>query len=101
MSADERAIFISFLKMIRAELEKPWDRYQDAILVTYIDLILKHCMRFYDRQFATRKAENSDVLARFEATLRTYYDTGEQLSGGRAKRSVLCREALYVCQLFQ
>lgn len=82
MSADERAIFISFLKMIRAELEKPRDRYQDAIVVTYIDLILKHCMRFYDRQFATRKAENSDVLARFEATLRTYYDTGKQLSGG-------------------
>ena len=35
-----------------------------TILVAYIELILNFCLRFYERQFATRKSSNHDVLPR-------------------------------------
>lgn len=82
MNSDERDTIVTFLKMIQAELEKPRDPYKNSIIVSYIELVLRHCMRFYNRQFATRKAENSDVLARFETILKKYYESGEQLSEG-------------------
>lgn len=82
MTAGEREIFIAFLKLIREELEKPHDKHQDSIIVSYIELILKHCLRFYDRQFQTRMVHNSDVLARFENILKDYYEKGKQYSDG-------------------
>lgn len=36
------------------------------------------CQRFYNRQFVTRKLENTDVLMRFHALLRHYYETNMQ-----------------------
>ncbi len=40
---------------------------------------LKYCKRFYNRQFATRKLEISDILARFQETLTDYFANGLQL----------------------
>ena len=45
-------------------------------------MILKYCLRFYDRQFISRKASNSDVLARFEQILKVYYEEEKQYSYG-------------------
>lgn len=82
MTVEERKTIISFMELIKQELEKKPDVHQDSIIVSYIELILKHCMRFYDRQFATRKVSNNDILSRFEALLNRYYETGKQLSDG-------------------
>lgn len=47
-----------------------------------IELILNFCQRFYNRQFMTRKLENSDILIKFENLLRNYFDENLQLSFG-------------------
>lgn len=82
MTGEEREILICCFDQLREELNKEPDNYQDSIIVSYIELILKFCKRFYDRQFTTRKVENSDILTRFETFLREYFATGKQLSDG-------------------
>ena len=82
MTTEERETFIQFMKMLQNELTKTYDGHQETIIVSYIELILKYCLRFYDRQFISRKASNSDVLARFEQILKVYYEEEKQYSYG-------------------
>ena len=82
MTAEERATLIALMKQIQEELCRHPDVHQRTILVAYIELILNFCLRFYERQFATRKSSNHDVLARFETLLHDYYKEGRHLSGG-------------------
>lgn len=64
MTAEERATLIALMKQIQEELCRHPDVHQRTILVAYIELILNFCLRFYERQFATRKSSNHDVLPR-------------------------------------
>ncbi|MFQ8827970.1 MAG: helix-turn-helix domain-containing protein [Alistipes sp.] len=48
----------------------------------YIELVLNFCQRFYNRQFVTRKLENSDILMKFDRLLRDYFEEKKQLSLG-------------------
>ena len=82
MQDSERETIVECLKHIREELSGPQDEYSRTILVAYIEVLLNYCMRFYGRQFATRKAESKDILARFERMLNDYFDKGNQLRHG-------------------
>jgi len=82
MSKEERDIIVSLMKAIRREIDEEHDSEQDEIIVGYINVLLKYCKRFYNRQFVTRKHENSDILARFQDTLADYYANGFQLNQG-------------------
>ena len=70
------------MRQIREELGKNPDELQNAILVGYIELALNFCQRFYNRQFVTRKIENSDILVRFDRLLRDYFEDKLQLTLG-------------------
>ena len=52
------------------------------IIATNIELLLNHCIRFYDRQFVTREEINHDVLKRFEELLMGYFDSPEMAKSG-------------------
>ena len=56
------------------ELEHGVDKHSKTLLVNHIELLLNYCMRFYERQFATRSRVNHDVLTRFERLLDDYFD---------------------------
>ena len=49
-------------------------------MVGYLEVLLDYCRRFYNRQFLTRKVENTDLLRKFDRLLRDYFDEGRQLS---------------------
>ena len=66
MTDEEHDILVSLMRQMREELGKNPDELQNAILVGYIELTLNFCQRFYNRQFVTRKVENSDILVRFD-----------------------------------
>ena len=51
-------------------------------MVGYLEVLLDYCRRFYNRQFLTRKVENTDLLRKFDRLLRDYFDEGRQLSSG-------------------
>lgn len=82
MSERERPIIINCLMGIKAELERGVDRHTKSIVTANIQVLLNHCMRFYDRQFITRENANKDVLAGFERLLDSYFEDGKpQLIG--------------------
>ena len=82
MTDEEHDIFVSLMQQIRNELQKPHDELQNAILIAYIELVLNFCQRFYNRQFTTRKLENSDILMKFNNLLNDYYEKNIQLTLG-------------------
>lgn len=74
MTDEEHDILVSLMRQIRDELQKKHDAFQDTIIVGYIELVLNFCRRFYNRQFITRKLENSDTLMKFNSLLRDYFE---------------------------
>lgn len=82
MTNEEHDTLASLMQQISDELKKRHDDQQDAIIVGYIELVLNFCQRFYNRQFLTRKLENSDVLMKFVSLLNDYYEKKMQLTYG-------------------
>ena len=95
MTDEEHDIFISLMQQIRNELQKPHDELQNAILIAYIELVLNFCQRFYNRQFTTRKLENSDILMKFDNLLNDYYEKNIQLTLGLPTVQY-CADKLYM-----
>ena len=83
MSERERQTVFTCFAEIREELGHAIDKHSRSIIVSNIEVLLNHCLRFYDRQFATREAINS---------------TGKT---GIAFRCLVCRPASFFCQLFR
>ena len=82
MTDEEHGILASLMCQIRDELQKRHDELQDSIIVGYIELVLNFCQRFYNRQFITRKLDNSDMLMKFDRLLHDYFDRNMQLTYG-------------------
>lgn len=75
MSESERQTVLNCFSQIEEELRHTIDKHSRSIIVSNIEVLLNHCLRFYDRQFTTREAINSDVLTRFEALLDRYFNS--------------------------
>ncbi len=72
LSTRERAIVNDCFDKINYELEHAIDSHSKTLIVSYIELFLNYCKRFYDRQFIIRSHANKDVLSRFEKVLNEY-----------------------------
>ena len=105
MSERERTLFIGCLDIIQQELEHAIDRLSHRLIATQIELLLDYCLRFYERQFITRKPVNRDILTRFEALLNDYLDSGRAKSEGLPTvkwcASELCLSANYFGDLIK
>ncbi len=83
LAPEERSRYIALLELLRSEAAASTDdALSRHILVAYVDLILSLCARFYNRQFATRRAMSGDVLSGFERVLTDYYRQGKQAQMG-------------------
>jgi AraC family transcriptional activator of pobA len=82
LSTRERAVINDTLDKINYELQHAIDVHSQTLIVSYIELFLNYCKRFYDRQFITRKHLNKDILVRFEKLLDEYYATDKPLESG-------------------
>ncbi len=82
LSEDEKDIFKDCLQKIEMELEHPIDSHSKKLICRNIELLLDYCMRFYERQFITRKAVNRDVLTKFEELLDNYFEGDNALREG-------------------
>lgn len=95
LSTRERAIIDDCLEKISFELEHAIDKHSKTLIVTYIELFLNYCKRFYDRQFITRNKVNVDILARFEKVLDDYFASELLLDHGTPTVSY-CAEKLFI-----
>ena len=82
LSKQERQTVIDCMKKIDEEIDGGADRHSNAIIASAIELLLNYCIRFYDRQFITRKKENKDTLSSFEALLGGYFNSDRPMKLG-------------------
>jgi len=95
LSAREKAIVKDCFEKINYELEPVIDTHSKTLIVSYIELFLNYCKRFYERQFITRSHVNKDVLARFEKILDEYYSSEKASESGPPSVSY-CAEKLFL-----
>jgi AraC-like DNA-binding protein len=77
LSAEEEDDLITILYKIDKEC-RLIDKYTQEIILTQIESLLKYANRFYERQFLTRKNNNSALLTRFEQLIDDYYNSDVQ-----------------------
>lgn len=94
LSARERAIINQCFENIQYELEHAIDTHSKTLIVSYLELFLNYCKRFYERQFVTRSHVNKDVLARFEKIVDDYFANEMALEKG-APTVRYCAEKLF------
>ncbi|MBE5321492.1 helix-turn-helix transcriptional regulator [Pedobacter sp. MR2016-19] len=78
LSAEEEDDLITILHKIDKECQHI-DKYTQEIILTQIESLLKYSNRFYERQFLTRKNNNSALLTRFEQLIDDYFNNDVQV----------------------
>ena len=79
LSDRERAFLFECLKNIGDELEHDVDKHSRDLIASSVSLLLNYCVRFYDRQFISRKPVCDDLVERFEQLLRQYFGEGRRV----------------------
>ena len=82
ISDSEKISLFDLVNKIDIEISQNIDRHSKRLIVSNIELLLNYCIRYYDRQFITRSHKNSDIVTRFEAILKEYFNSGELLKTG-------------------
>lgn len=67
------------------------DKHTQGIILSQIELLLNYSDRFYERQFITRKAVNSDLLTRMENALDEYFESQQALVSGLPSVDLLAK----------
>lgn len=74
LSAEEEDDLIAILSKIDKECSHI-DKHTQEIILTQIELLLNYSNRFYERQFITRRNNNSALLAKFEQLVDEYFNS--------------------------
>ena len=93
LSGKEREIVLDCFDKIHYELLHGIDKHSKNLIVSNIELFLKYCTRFYDRQFITRDTANLWIIENFESALNSYMKSGKakyvvQMLGGMGNPTV-------------
>lgn len=83
LSEQEQSILTHCVRLIQNEINERIDNHSRQVLVSNIELMLNYCVRFYERQFNTRAAQNMDVVSKVESLLKEYYQTKDLLESGQ------------------
>ena len=57
---------------IISEISQNIDKHSKKLIVANLELLLKYCSRFYDRQFITREHVNHGLIEQFEQKINDY-----------------------------
>lgn len=100
LSQRERQIVIDCIEKIRFELERDIDKHSKELIVSNIELFLRYCSRFYDRQFITRDVANNSVVHQFEKSLHDYLHSGKASELGCPTVSYFAQEQFLSANYF-
>lgn len=73
LSDDEKKSLTELAEKIKTEYSQNIDKHSQEIIIANIEMILKYCKRYYDRQFYTRTNLNKDLISKFENIVQQYY----------------------------
>lgn len=82
LSEKEKITLSNIVNAIDAEMERPIDKHSRTVIVSGLELLLNHCMRFYDRQFMTRDIVNNGAISKFEKYLKSYFNSELPIDNG-------------------
>ena len=99
LSLREKIKVSECLDHIGQELRHTIDSHSKILLSRYIELLLDHCSRFYDRQFITRHEANKEILEKTDLLLNEYILSG-QLCKGVVPSVTYCAELLHLSPLY-
>lgn len=92
LSEKEKTIILSVFNNIEDELNQNIDHFSQDVMVSYLEVLLNYCNRFYHRQFITRKPQNNHLLADFNNLLDTYFENDAVNSKGLPTVQLLADE---------
>lgn len=92
LSDKEESVLNNLVDLIKNEINERIDNHSQQVLVSNIELILSYSQRFYERQFNTRSAQNSDVVSKVESLLKNYYKTHDLIETGQPTIEYLAGE---------
>jgi AraC-like DNA-binding protein len=92
LSEKEQSVLSNIVNLIENEINERIDNHSQQVLVSNIELILSYSQRFYERQFNTRSAQNTDVVSKVELLLKNYYKTHELIESGQPSIEYLANE---------
>jgi AraC-like DNA-binding protein len=73
LSEKEKQILYDCILKIESELQENIDHHSQTLIVSNIELFLNYCLRYYGRQFITRKSSNTNTVSQVEKLLRNYF----------------------------
>jgi AraC-like DNA-binding protein len=82
LSDKEENIIVGILESIRQEYHTNIDKFTQDLIIAQIELLLKYCDRYYNRQFITRKISSHQMLTKVENFLNSHFSFEEQQKGG-------------------
>lgn len=82
LSEAEQKIITDCVHLIQAEITERIDRHSQQVVSSTLQLLLNYSQRFYERQFNTRSAQNSDAVSLFQSHLNSYHSEGKLASEG-------------------
>ncbi|UOQ55127.1 helix-turn-helix domain-containing protein [Hymenobacter cellulosivorans] len=77
LSDEEQQAIEAIFHQLRKESLRPIDSFSQDVWIANIELLLTYCNRYYNRQFITRKAVSSELLAKFQQLLDGYFTTNQ------------------------
>ena len=92
LSEKEQSVLNNLVNLIENEIQERIDSHSQQVLVSNIELILSYSFRFYERQFNTRSAQNTDIVSKVESLLKDYYKTHDLIEAGQPSIDYLASE---------
>ena len=82
LSEKEENVITDIFLNIQREYHSNIDGFSSDIIIAQIELLLKYCERFYQRQFITRKKSNHQILEKLEKVLADYFHSDQLVKKG-------------------
>jgi len=76
LSEAEQNTLTDCMQLVKKEIIERVDNHSQIVISSTLELLLNLSQRYYERQFNTRSAQNSDYVSQFEHHLKMYYETG-------------------------
>lgn len=77
LSDAEQKTITDCKSMIQNEISERIDNHSQTVIASSLELLLNLSRRYYERQFNTRAAQNSDVVSQFHSLLNSYFKSGK------------------------
>ncbi|QQQ28962.1 helix-turn-helix domain-containing protein [Chryseobacterium indoltheticum] len=81
LSSKEETIILNIFENIRQEYHTNIDKFTQDLIIAQIELLLKYCDRYYNRQFITRKISSHQMLTKVENFLNSYFSDASRPEG--------------------